>query len=89
MYFVFRVLVKDERFTRIWNNDELLPKDGRDSNNDGQNQISNDDRNCDHPPNGSNNVVRERRRRGRRDRMLPDGAVGLFQEADHNNIHGI
>ena len=80
IHFFWRVLVKEEGFTRIWNNDDLLPKDGRDSNND---------RNGDHPPNGNNNVVRERRRRGRRDRMLPDGAVGLFQEVDHNNIPGI
>jgi len=79
IHFFWRVLVKEKGFTRIWNNDDLLPKDGRDS----------DDRNGDHPPNGNNNVVRERRRRGRRDRMLPDGAVGLFQEADHNNLPGI
>jgi len=87
--FFWRVLVKEEGFARIWNNNDLLPKDVRDSNNDGQNQISNEERNGDHQLNGNNNVVRERRRRGRRDRILPDGAVGLFQEADNNNNPGV
>ena len=71
------------------NNDELLPKYGRDSNIDGQNQISNEDKNGDHQPNGNNNIVRERRRKNRRDRILLDGGVGLFQESDNNNIPGI